>query len=133
MRSSVILIVNMNSSHYDRDFVLTGMPYDGIWQVSFDGDRAEYSNLYGDDCTGQEIVNISAGRGVLCIARMSMLVLTKATTLSVNGSISPAGGVPVVCKASRNVLLWLVCGVLVLVLVGSVCFVICSRFFKRRL
>eukprot|EP00927_Polykrikos_kofoidii_P018354 TRINITY_DN18497_c0_g2_i1.p1 TRINITY_DN18497_c0_g2~~TRINITY_DN18497_c0_g2_i1.p1 ORF type:complete len:685 (+),score=77.11 TRINITY_DN18497_c0_g2_i1:90-2144(+) len=71
---STVVIINVGEAHHAA-FQLQGIPYDGLWEVLFNGDRSVYSPLFRDKCLAQNVVSVVLGRAELCVPAMSVVVL----------------------------------------------------------
>jgi len=72
----VVVVLNMHETQYNN-FKIVNIPYDGVWNVRFNGDNQEYSSLYGDFGVSQSSITVSNGIGVLKLPKYSILILSQ--------------------------------------------------------
>merc|ERR1712113_1272521 len=71
----VLVFVNAQETMQQR-YSFSGAPVDGVWRVQFNGDRRYYSSQYQGGCESQEEIEITGGKGEVCLPGASLLVLS---------------------------------------------------------
>eukprot|EP00450_Noctiluca_scintillans_P019907 CAMPEP_0194535068 /NCGR_PEP_ID=MMETSP0253-20130528/73482_1 /TAXON_ID=2966 /ORGANISM="Noctiluca scintillans" /LENGTH=671 /DNA_ID=CAMNT_0039380795 /DNA_START=45 /DNA_END=2060 /DNA_ORIENTATION=- len=72
------VIVMYNFSPVPQETLqLDDMPANGTWYVIFDGGSKQYNANYTDSCAGQTNLTVANGRGQVCVAAWSHIVLSK--------------------------------------------------------
>eukprot|EP01062_Namystynia_karyoxenos_P019141 TRINITY_DN17173_c0_g1_i1.p1 TRINITY_DN17173_c0_g1~~TRINITY_DN17173_c0_g1_i1.p1 ORF type:complete len:633 (+),score=182.01 TRINITY_DN17173_c0_g1_i1:96-1901(+) len=70
-----IVIFNFHNTYY-QSYGISNVPKDGRWTKRFDGDSKSYFGDYKDQCAWAQWMDVSGGKGSMCVPEMSMVILT---------------------------------------------------------